>query len=69
MGSPELLLLDEPTGLAPSMSSIMRINPETEGGRISILLSEQEYPPAMKLNDRATSLNNANSFRRHNPGT
>ncbi|HPP06294.1 MAG TPA: ATP-binding cassette domain-containing protein, partial [Syntrophorhabdaceae bacterium] len=60
MGSPELLLLDEPTeGLAPLIvkdleEQIMKL----KDAGISILLSEQNIRSALKLIDRAYIIDN-----------
>lgn len=60
MGSPELLLLDEPTeGLAPLIvrdleEQILKL----KGAGISILLSEQNVKSALKLIDRAYIIDN-----------
>ena len=55
MGSPELLLLDEPTeGLAPLVLKALEEQIQKLKNRgMTILLSEQNVKSAMKLSDRA----------------
>lgn len=54
MGSPKLLLLDEPSlGLAPMMvSEVMRTIVDLRGRGISILLVEQNARAALRIADR-----------------
>ncbi len=60
MGSPDLLLLDEPTeGLAPVVAkSVEEQIPALKAAGISILLSEQNIRSALKLVDRVYVIDN-----------